>query len=241
MTSNFRVAIYLLFPFSFLLIISNAATLRCTYQNWNADSLLIHNIKIDTQTHIVPKSILLPSAIALSFYPELKHTKIKFIIKEDFVPLTTMPSFWSVFKRPSNRIYHIIISNQTKAFLKPILLENLNFDSQIGVLAHELSHVADFQTYSFWDFVIHAIKYTLVSSYGDRFEFATDKRTIEHHAGYMLLAWSEDVRKKLDVKAFMREVKIDTTRERYMNPNTIKTYILKDTFYQSLKLTYPCF
>lgn len=177
--------------------------------------------------HDVYPHMQIPSSIdgvvreALAYYPELKEVNIHFVLRPDEVPLTTMPTFWSVFRSPKHRKYEIIISTKSDSLFDPILLHHLSRKAQVGVLAHELSHVADFQTYHTLQFMSHAVQYTLDSKYGDGFEYQTDMRTILHGAGPELYAWSCEVRKGLDFGKLAKKYPIDTTRERYMKPTTI--------------------
>jgi hypothetical protein len=184
------------------------------------------------QNKLLPKGFEKHALIALSYFPELKNTRIEFVVNDDVVPLTTMPTIWSVFRKPDNRLYKIIISQKSNEMLTPILLKNLSYDAQVGVLSHELSHVSDFQTWNFFHFIRHVCGH-LSSRYVDRFEYNTDLICITHGLGYQLKAWSIDTRKKLDIKAFFSNSDIKEGRERYMNPDTIDRYILKDKNYQT--------
>ncbi|MFN0050441.1 MAG: hypothetical protein ACKVOU_15065 [Cytophagales bacterium] len=217
----------------------SAAPIRCSYVAWNADSLRPFNMMPDTITKSIPRSILTQTSIALSAFPELNEVKIVFQFTNGGAALETMPSFWSVFKKPAKRTYYISIANKTDKLFEPILLKNLSYDAQIGVLAHELSHVSDFQQFNFINFVVHAIKYTINGSYGDSFEYNTDMICIQHGMGFQLLAWSTDTRLKLDLKKIMEKYKFDITRERYMHPESIKKAINTMKFYQNA--TKPCY
>lgn len=181
----------------------------------------------------LPQGFEWQALIALSYFPELKDTEINFCLEKDDVPLTTMPSFWGIFKKPENRAYNITISTEGMEALNPILLKNLGTGAQIGVLGHELGHVSDFQHFNCWDFLVHALRYTFSATYGDKFEFNTDRICIDHGLGYQLLAWSLEVRQKLDVKAFLRGQNISPERERYMHPATIEKIISQHPLYQT--------
>ena len=78
--------------------------------------------------------------IALSFFPELKNSRIEFrVLKTCKAPLTTVPSSSSIVKTPSNRNYIITIRNLQSKSLEPILFENLPYNAQIGVIGHPRS------------------------------------------------------------------------------------------------------
>ena len=158
---------------------------------------------------------------ALLFFPELKNTHITFRVKKTLVPLAARPRIWAVFQKPKNRKYLITISTKTIGQLEPILLNNLSFNAQIGVLGHEISHVADFNSRKSGYFIkllfMHLSKKAM-----DIFENNTDKRTITHGLGYQLLAWSTEVRQNLKIKDWGGAEKNGAQeRERYMSPNAI--------------------
>jgi hypothetical protein len=169
----------------------------------------------------IPTPFSEPCLLALSYFPELKNVKIKFIVRARIAPLATIPTFFSLFRRHENRTYKVIISRKTVKMLDSILLKNLTFDAQAGVIGHELSHVSDMKRMSLWGLLKHAFRYTFSRSYGDQFEFGTDRICIQHGMGLYLLAWSREVRRKLHKKQFFQEKSTDDMPERYMNPETI--------------------
>ncbi len=158
---------------------------------------------------------------ALMFYPELKNIKIKFKIKKAITPLSARPRVWATFQKPKNRKYLIVISSASISKLEPILLKNLSFNAQVGVLGHEISHVADFNQRKGLYFV-KLLFMQFSKKAMDIFENNTDKRTIEHGLGYQLLAWSTEVRQNLKIKEWGGAAKNGIQeRERYMSPKTI--------------------
>ena len=102
-----------------------------------------------------------------------------------------------------------------------ILLKNLSFNSQVGVIGHELSHIVFYNKrhgiYFIKLFFMHLNKKAI-----DKFEYDTDMRCIEHGLGYQLLSWSKEVRLKLNIIKWkgINDLK-DNGRERYMNPESI--------------------
>jgi hypothetical protein len=162
--------------------------------------------------------------IALLYYPELSSSTIKFRIKKAKSPLAASPTFWSVFKKATKRKYIVTISNSADAKLSGILLKNLSFNAQVGVIGHELAHVSWYQSkkgiYFFKLVCMHLSKKAI-----DRFEFDTDKRCIEKGLGFQLLSWSREVREKLDIMQWGGCTHPNGKRERYMNPATILYYM----------------
>ncbi len=166
--------------------------------------------------------------IALQHFPELATCNIEFVLKETITPLSARPSICSVFRSSKKRSYLITISSKTDTFLAPILLQNLSFNAQIGVLGHEISHVVYYQNKNTFQLLRMAIG-QLSRSYTDRFESATDKRCIDHQLGYQLLNWSREVRQKLKLEqwkgAQAATKTTPTASERYLSPHTILSII----------------
>jgi hypothetical protein len=160
---------------------------------------------------------------ALSYFPELINIQIDFRLKHTNTSFSTRPSFISVFKRSSRRKYIITISDSSEAILVPLQLKNLNYNAQIGVIGHELSHAADFTNKNSFGLLRVALG-NLSNKFLDRFEFKTDSLCIAHGLGYQLLAWSSFIRTTMHYENWTGSVNIDKgpmLREKYMNPSTI--------------------
>lgn len=158
---------------------------------------------------------------ALLFYPELKNSRIKFRIRNVKSPLAARPTFWAIFQKPENRTYLITISKKTSERFTPILLKNLSFNAQVGVLGHELSHIS-FYNKQKGVYFIKLLFMQLNAKAMDNFENDTDKRCIAHGLGYQLLSWSTEVREKLHIKTWKGVDNNGTLeRERYMSPTSI--------------------
>jgi hypothetical protein len=197
------------------------------------DTTLVKLLETYGKNKLLPKGFEQQALLALSFFPELKGIAIEFRLEETITPLASRPTIWSVFRKAEKRHYLITISTKSKGILDSILLGNLDYNAQIGVLAHELSHVATYHQMHFFQFV--RLGFGLLStSYMNTFEYNTDQTCINHGAGYQLLAWSESTG-----HYFTREViekyfgKDGATAERYMFPETIKRKIAENPIYQT--------
>jgi len=168
---------------------------------------------------------------ALLYYPELADTRITFKIKKQRSPLTAKLSLGSLFRKVSKRKYIITISNETDRKFTSIQLRNLSLDAQIGVVGHELAHISDFRQRSALCYMYMVIN-GLSSKVTDRREYATDMRCIAHGLGYQLLAWSIEVRSKLDIIHWKGVKELDRGgRERYMDPQSIRRAIGDNKIY----------
>ena len=184
----------------------------------------------------IPEQIKPQVLTALSYYPELRPIKIKFRIKRRRIPLTSRPRILSIFRKKKNRNYLITISSKSSLGLSPILLSNLPYNAQIGVLGHELAHISHYNTKN--TFQLLGIAFGMLNSRQvDRFEWNTDRLTIAHGLGYQLLDWSVYVRKALRIEGWhgasnKNAIELEPSEnERYMNPETILSFIGKDGQY----------
>jgi hypothetical protein len=185
---------------------------------------------------ILPQGFEKQTLLALSFFPELKEIAIEFRIKKKHSPLLARPKIASaIFNPGKNRKYLIIISNKTLPYMERILLKNLSFNAQVGVLGHELSHISYFVKHS--RLVLLKVAFgNLSRPYMDRLEYKTDGIAIDHGLGWQLLSWSLHVNKPYrriqitDVEASGGGKK--RPRERYMYPETITKIIESHPLYK---------
>jgi len=171
--------------------------------------------------------------IALSYYPELRNTSILFRIRKRHTPLDTRSAWLGLLEPRRKRHYVIAISDSSEPVLTPILFKNLPFNAQVGVIGHELGHVTDFSSMFTSQILKHAVR-NVSTKYIDHFEFRTDSICIAHGLGYQLLAWSSYVRKVMHKDNWdgPDNAHQPMTRERYMNPSTIKKRISQLPLYQ---------
>ncbi len=170
--------------------------------------------------------------IALSHFPELKKTHIRIRVKHAYSPLKTTFTRGSPFTLFISRKFIITISDSSIDLLEPILYKNLDFNAQVGVIGHEISHITDFSSKGFFGLVIMGLGF-MSSHHIDRLEYRTDSICIAHGLGYYLLAWSRFVRNALHSKNYdgADNIKKPMNHERYMNPPTIIKRIEADPQY----------
>jgi hypothetical protein len=211
--------------FIICILLSGTSFSQKPIRHFYSDSFSIFQIQ---ENHFYNKSIP-PShkkaiIIALSYYPELSLTKIKFRVKKASSPLSARPSLITALRKASKRNYVITISHSTYKKLTPILINNLSFNSQIGVVGHELAHISFYESkrgiYFVKLFFMHLNRRAV-----DKFEFNTDKICIEHGLGFQLYSWSKEVREKLTLNKWGGSSNPKASKERYMNPNTIINYM----------------
>ncbi len=172
--------------------------------------------------------------ITLSYFPELKDVNIIFREKNRKTPLATRPTFLSMFRQAKKRTYVITISKNSTDYLNTIIIENLPYNAQIGVLSHELAHISDYLNKGFGKMLVTAKNQLFCPKAVDKMEFNTDLSSINHGLGYQLLEWSTNVRVNLKRVNWLGAVNLseDGKSERYMNPSTITEVISKHPLYK---------
>ncbi|MCC6279885.1 MAG: hypothetical protein IT262_04755 [Saprospiraceae bacterium] len=174
----------------------------------------------------LPRGFELQALIALSHYPELKNTNIKFELVDVEGSLYSQPEAKSLLSPGSERTYIVLIDTIKNGNLSTLtLLKNLPFNAQIGVLSHELAHTSYYLNKSSLYLLGDMIRYGCSSSYEKKFENETEQRVIDHGAGFQLLAWSN----------FQYEVKIREKKGHlYFSPEKIKDILQNNHHYIAL-------
>lgn len=130
----------------------------------------------------LPKGFELQTLLALRHYPELRDTKIDFIIDDVSIPLSSRPHWSSMLRSAKNRSYQIIIDSELEGARKALLLKNQPFNAQIGVIGHELAHTSYYLNRSFFGIASDAL--CQLTGCRIKFERATDRRLIDYGLGW---------------------------------------------------------
>ncbi|WP_291131663.1 hypothetical protein [Flavobacterium sp. UBA7682] len=209
---------------AFFMLNSSAQTITQNFSIETFPKETLQNWKQDFGTNkVIPEKYEAQILIALSYYPELKDTQIEFRVKKTKTPLTSKPNILSFLLSAKKRKYCVTISEQSNTYLEPILFKNLSFNAQIGVLGHELAHIANYRQKGFGK-MFNIIGIEIFSKKQvDKFEYNTDRVCINHGLGYQLLDWSKWVRQNLgrDNWRGANNITINPKKERYMNPESI--------------------
>lgn len=172
----------------------------------------------------IPKQCELPALIALSYYPELHDTSIEFKYSDIKTTMETRPKSISAI-RGSNRTYIIFIDNKVDNNYG-ILLNDVPFNAQIGLIGHELAHIADYKEKSSRELITFGIEY--ISDRKADIEKQTDRYTIKKGLGWQLKDWSNFVLNLSNANQAYKDYK----KENYLTPKEINAEISKLDIYQ---------
>lgn len=167
----------------------------------------------------LPRGYGLHALIALSQYPELKDISIEFVFKETDASAFCRPVFSSLLNSARERTYRVGISKKIRSSKKRVLFHNLSFNAQVGVLAHELSHVVLFIEKSAIEMAELGIQYVEDNSFKRSIEMGTDLNAIRHGFGYQLLEYAILIEELM--KQYPDESYYQTYFSFYMTPKEI--------------------
>lgn len=150
----------------------------------------------------------------LGNYPEFEKVKINFQYSSERTTMASRPDVMaSLF---GDRTYNVLINN--KKDFEGILLSDVPRKAQIGVIAHELAHILQYEGYS--NIGIVQLGLMFIDEDSQRiFERETDVRTISRGFGEHLKAWAQysmydSPKATQEYKEFKRRI--------YMSPKEIE-------------------
>lgn len=175
----------------------------------------------------IPERIRRPVLIALSAYPELKDVPIEF--KEASIPTTmaARPILSSLWGDQGKRCYRILIDTiDTRS--KGKLFHELPFEGRIGIMAHELAHVLDYESQTPGELFTYALRYAFEGG-RQKLEERTDRIAVKRGFGWQLLAFKDHLKYCAELNADYAEYK-----ERvYLSYNELLRILEEDPRYAS--------
>lgn len=171
---------------------------------------------------------------ALSYFPTLKRTRIRFKLNATGI-IATRPAWGSIFKKSGRRTYIVTINDSKESKWSRFLFMHADVNGQVGILGHELTHILNFERKNTWGLLGIGLGH-VSKAYMDRFENKTDSLCIELGFGHQLISWNIFLRKAFgmdDPENAADPFLADATRERYMSPASIRRVMKKSALYQN--------
>lgn len=162
----------------------------------------------------IPSHIEAQTLIALSFYPELTEVAIRFRYSDLKTTMAARPTLPSTF-RENRRVYTIYI-DKLCANHCGILLDQVPFNAQIGLIGHELAHIKYYEGLNTFQIMKLAAVY-LVDKQKEKYEKFTDELTIRQGLGWQLWQWAQFVHYDSDANSTYRAYKAQF----YLKPEEI--------------------
>ena len=139
---------------------------------------------------VIPGIIERNVLTALSFYPALQHTPIRFVFKQRIRSsvMQAQPVFSTLLKRRKHRAYQINISALFKLTHTAIPIHQIPDEIMIGWIGHELGHIMDYERRSNLGLIGFGIGYVTSAAYVKKVERLADDFAVRHGLGRYLIA-----------------------------------------------------
>ena len=170
---------------------------------------------------IIEKNVLK----ALSFYPELKNTDIKFVFKKRLKGsvMQAQPLFTSLLRRRTNRSYRVNISALFRLTHTVTPIHQLPDEIMIGWIGHELGHIMDYESRSNRGMVVFGYNYLRSGKYVKQVEVIADTYAVNHGLGSYIIATKRFI---LDHAELPKAYK-DKIARLYLSPDDIVEQVRK--------------
>lgn len=211
---------YLLTLFFCFFLLQSWAIWPDPIQIFYRDSFNIHRAQLhdeDYEHKALEASYQEQAQIAMSYYPELKGIEIEFVRKDIKTTMAARPAMDFIFRKKENRKYKIFIDTSVKNE-KGLLLSDVPFNAQVGIIGHELAHVFDYEEKTAMGVVFTGIGY-LFHPYRKKLERKVDEITIAHGLGHQVMEFSEYVLNESKVSDKYKKYK----RKIYYKPKQLNT------------------
>lgn len=145
--------------------------------------------------------------LALSHYPELQGVQIEVSYSPIPTTLQVQPVPGSLFGKRSKRRYRISINSDED--FEGIFFRDIPFNAKVGLVAHEMGHILDYEHKNFFQINGTALKF-LAKGSQMRYEKSIDLLTIYKGLGWQLHDWADysmiDSYASTDYKQFKKDV-----------------------------------
>lgn len=165
---------------------------------------------------VVPDEMREVILTALSFFPELKDTRIAFVFKDNIrnSVMQAQPELGSIFRKKSSRSYVIKISKYLKLNHTNVAIEMLPFDVLVGWIGHELGHIMDYKERGSLAMIGFGIRYVLFKNFVLGAEKTADLYALKHGLGESIMETKNFVLNHDDIPAVYKA----RIKRLYMSP-----------------------
>jgi len=164
----------------------------------------------------VPPKFEKQFTIICKAFSELKKEPIRLVFKRIPMTMQARPNIWALLI--GKRDYMILVNN--KSSNNGIIFEDIPFNGQVGIIAHELCHILDYQNKSIWSIIKTGLMY-LNPRKKEAYEKSTDYLAVKKGFGLQLHAWSKFALYEAPIKKKYRKIK----EKFYLKPEVIEELI----------------
>jgi hypothetical protein len=150
-------------------------------------------------------------------FQELKEEHISLVFRKIPMTMQARPDIWSLLI--GQRKYIVLINDHKSN--NGITLDDIPFNGQVGIIAHELCHILDYQHKSLWSIIKTGLLY-LNQHKKEQYEKSTDYLAVKKGFGLQLHAWSRFALHDAPLNDRYRRIK----EKYYLKPEMIKRIMM---------------
>lgn len=158
----------------------------------------------------------------LKFFPEIPPDIIELRFTRIQTSMACKPILKNILRK--KRKYEIIINNDSKGVEIPF--DEIPFQAKIGIIAHELGHILDYQSKSLLQLIKTGLLY--IFRIQEKYEKSIDYLTIKKGFGWQVLAWSDYAFNHSNASESYLKFK----DKYYFNPKEIKAILKSNNEYE---------
>jgi hypothetical protein len=173
----------------------------------------------------IPAAIETNVLTALSFFPELKNTRIHFRFKKKIRSsvMQAQPVFITLLRQRKKRRYRINISEQFKLVTADMPILQIPDTVMVGWIGHELGHILDYEGKTNREMVSFGYKYLFQPSFVKRAEMIADSLAVERGMGNYIVATKRFILDHADLPQAYK----DKISRLYLSPDVIVEQVKK--------------
>jgi hypothetical protein len=178
-----------------------------------------------SQNRQIPEMLQKNILKALSYFPELKNTRINFILKPNIKSsvMQAQPVFRTLLRNRKHRRYRINISADFNLTNSVMPIHQIPDDVMIGWLGHELGHIMDYEKRSNTGLMSFGYQYFFSSEYVKSAEIIADTYAVNHGLGKFIIITKRFI---LDHAELPKAYK-DKIARLYLSPDVIVEQVKK--------------
>lgn len=163
-------------------------TLGLERLDWDSiDSRLGNSFQFDNKFSFAEK-------LALTAYPELKDASIHFVLTDGGAPMESNFKLTTLLGDRKNRVYEVRLNDAENSMFEGILMRDLHFNAQVGIIAHELGHVLYYEQLSTLQIAKWGLMYLFSFDFRATHERTTDELVVYRGLGSQLYQYAWFVR-----------------------------------------------
>lgn len=173
----------------------------------------------------IPESIATQVLIALSHFPELLETEIRFQFTDNLrgPVMAARPVVSTMLRHRSRRAYRVLINPMFKLRHLKTPMDHIPDSVMVGWIGHELGHVMDYQTKSSPQLAAFGLRYWSSDRFVKRAERVADTYATQHGLGAYIFAHKDFVLGHADLPPHYKA----RIARLYLSPDDIVELIVK--------------